>query len=118
MGLVVQDQPKVWSVQSTRFHGQNVVRCKVISGSKRNPLIGAYLPSSTLEHLPDLEEALTQFLVQDLILLGNLNSISDQAQNLRSQQVADLLIDFGLVDLLHRFWQRWILHLGTDQRQF
>ena len=45
-----------------RFHGKNVVGCKVISGGNRTPLVGAYPPPpSTLEHLPDMEEALDRF---------------------------------------------------------
>ena len=55
----------------TLFHGMNVVRCKVVTG-KRNPLIGEYLPPSTLDHLPDLEESLTHFWGQEPVMLGGL----------------------------------------------
>ena len=43
-------------------------------------------------------------------MLGDLNANIVQYQNPRSQQVADLLMEFGLVDLLHHFWQCWRFH--------
>ena len=52
VGLVVREWLQGWSVESTRFHGPNVVSCEVISGGKQNPLVRAYLLLSTLEHLP------------------------------------------------------------------
>ena len=59
--LVVRDQPKGWSAESTHFHGPNVVNYEVVDGVKKNPLIGEYLPTFTLEKLPDLEDTLTRF---------------------------------------------------------
>ena len=94
--LVIQDWPQGWSVYSTRFHGPNVVSYKVITNRKRTPIIGAYLLPSTLEHLPDLEEALTLFLYQDPILVGDISANIGQSQNPRNQQVVDLLIARGL----------------------
>ena len=58
MGLVVRDQPKGWSVKSTRFHEPNLVICEVVFSGKRTSLIGAHLSSFTLKHLLDLEEFL------------------------------------------------------------
>ena len=48
VGLVVQEKMKGYSMESTRFHGLNMVNCEVVSGDHRNPLIGAYLqPGAT-----------------------------------------------------------------------
>ena len=57
VGTTVGDQTQGWSIDSTRFYGPNVVRCEVVAG-KRTSLIRAYFPPSSLEHLPDLAEAL------------------------------------------------------------
>ena len=76
-----------------------MVRCRVVTG-KQTLLIGAYPPTSTLEHLPDLAEALTHFRDQNIIVLGDLNT-DTQSYNPLSQQVAELLMEFGLVDLQH-----------------
>ena len=77
--------------------------CKVIVSGKRNPLIGTYVPNSTLEHLPELEEAMTRFRDQDPIVLGYLNTDIGQSHNHISQQVVDLMIEFEMADLLHHF---------------
>ena len=103
VGLVLWYQLKGWRFKSTRFHRLNLVSCEVIAGGKRTPLIGMYLPPSTLDHLLDLEETLKQFRYQYLIVLGDLNANIIQSHNLRSHQVADLLMEFGLMNLLHRF---------------
>ena len=105
VGLVVQDRPKGWSAKSTRYNEPNVVSCEVVEIGKWTPLIGVYLPTYTLEHLPDLEEALTHFRNQEPIVLGELNANIGQSQNPRSQQIADMLVKFGLVDLRHHFHQ-------------
>ena len=85
VGLVFQDQTKGWSVESTCFHKKNVVSCEIVSGDKRTSLIGAYLLLSTLERLPDLEEALTRFRDQYLMVSGDLNAKIGQSQHPHSQ---------------------------------
>ena len=107
VGLVVRDQPKGWSVKSMRFHGPNVVICKIVARVKNTSLIGANLLPSTLDHLPDFEEALTRFWDHYPMVLGDLKSNISQAQNPCRQKFTDLLMEFGLVDLLHHFQQPW-----------
>ena len=114
VGIVVIDQPQVFNVELAHFHGPNVVICKNVFDGKRTLLAGAYLPLSTLEHLPDLEEALSFFQYQYPIVLGGFNDDILQAQNPHSQHVADLLMEFGLVDLFHHFRKRLLFrHLKT-----
>ena len=83
-----------------RFHGPNVVICEVVTGRKRSPLISIYLPPSTLDHLPNLEEALTCFRYQDSIVLGDLNT-KIQSHSPGIQKFNYLLMEFRMVDLLH-----------------
>ena len=99
LGMIVQDRPQIWSKESTHFHGLNVVRCKVVA-SKRTPLIVAYPPYYSLDHLLELSEALTRFRYQAPIVAGDLNS-DIQAQKPCSQQVAEPLMEFELVGLRH-----------------
>ena len=82
-----------------------MVICKVVVARKRTLIIGAYLPTYTLEKSPDLEEALTRFRDQDNMVQGDLNVDVVQSQKPRSQRVADLLMKFGLVELLTHFWK-------------
>ena len=53
-----------------------------------------------MENLTDLEESLKHFRYQEPILLGDL-SAEIQSQNPRSHQVADIMMEFGLLDLCH-----------------
>ena len=41
LGLVFRERPHGKSMESTCFHGSNVVRCEVISNGKQTPLVGA-----------------------------------------------------------------------------
>ena len=64
-----------WTVESPQRHGPNVLSCLLISGSRRTPLIGAYLPPSCTAHLKYLTEAFNHFPpTLDPILLSNLNA--------------------------------------------
>ena len=90
------------------------VSCKVITNRKQTPIIGKYLPTSTLEHVPDFEDSMKRFQAQYPIVLGEMSVNIDKYQKPCSQQVADLLMDFCLMDLLHHFWQQWLLrHMKT-----
>ena len=87
-----------------------MVSCQLILGLIRTPLVGGYLLSSTIEHLPDLEEALKRF--KDPILHGDLNMDLYMARIRCIQQVADLLAEYGLIDLvyqLHQYRRFWNL---------
>ena len=95
--------PVRWGIESTRYHGPNLISCKIVTGITWNPLIGAYLPLSTLENLPDLEEALQRF--RDPIILGDLNMDLDDVRSPRSQQVAYLFEEYVLIDLVRNFLQ-------------
>ena len=57
VGLVSQARPNGWGIECTRFQRQNVVGCKIVTRHTRTPLVGAYLPPSTLGHLSDIEVA-------------------------------------------------------------
>ena len=76
-------EPVGWGIYSTRYNGLNVVRCEIATRLTRTPLVGTYLPPSTLYHLPDLEEALKRF--KDPIFLGDLNMDLGEARRPRSQ---------------------------------
>ena len=89
--IVTKERPVGWGIESTCYHRPNMVSCEIFTGLTRNPLVGTYLPPSTLEHLPDLEEALKRF--KDPIVLGDLNVDLNEERNLQRQQVTDLLVE-------------------------
>ena len=67
-----------------------------------------------MEHLPGLEEALSQFRDQDPIALGDIHADISQSQNPCSQHVTELLMESVMLSLLHQFWQTLrFCHLNT-----
>ena len=52
VGLLTRERPNGWGIESMRFHGPNVVSCKIVTEHTHTPIVCAYLPPSTLEHLP------------------------------------------------------------------
>ena len=55
-----REKPEGWIVNLTRFHGPKIVICKLIEGGQWTLIIRYYLPPSTMDHLPNLEEALNR----------------------------------------------------------
>ena len=88
-----------------RFHGPNMLSCEFVSGGKRTLIVGAYPPPSTLEHLPNLEDAMDRLRDQDTIVLGYLNAEIGQDQIPLIQTVSDMLLEVGLLDLLRNLHQ-------------
>ena len=92
-----------------------MVICNIITGLIRTPLVSVYFPPSTLNDLLYLEEALKRF--KDPITLGDLNMDLDKARILWSQQMADLLSEYSLTDLVHHSRQCCMLrNLNTWSR--
>ena len=60
MGLISQDRPSGWSLDSTLFQWSNMASFKVITGMSRTLIIIAFLQPSTLAYLPNLEESLAR----------------------------------------------------------
>ena len=81
--LITRERPFGWWIDTMLYHGPNVVSCDIVTRLIWTPLVGAYLPLSTLEHLPDLEEALELF--KDTKVLGDLNVDLDEARIPRCQ---------------------------------
>ena len=104
--LVLWEWPPGRSLESTRFHGPNVVSCEVFRGTSRTPIIGSYLPPTMLDHLPNVEDTLEGFCGQYLILMRYLNVDLHESRNPLSHLFSDILAEFGLIDLMHNFWQR------------
>ena len=98
--IALWENPEGWIIESTCFHRPNVVSCKLISGDQQTVLIGSCLSPSTLDHMPDLEEALKFFLFRDPVVLRDLNADISGLRNPRYQQVADFLESFRMVNIL------------------
>ena len=80
-----------WHSESTLHHGHNVLGTILVSGRKRTPIIGVYLPPSDLDSLPEFEAVLAQFPGLDPIVLGDLN-----------------------VDLMRSSYEKLVQYVGTN----
>ena len=101
--MVTRERTNGWVIEFTRFHGPNVVSCDIFAGHTRTPLIGAYLPPLTMEHLPYFEETLQIFKGMDPIVLGYFNMGLYDAQSSQCQLVADLLTELGIIYVVLHF---------------
>ena len=72
--LVTREIPEVWNIEPTQFHGPKVVSCEIVTGIQQTTLIRAYLTPANMDHLQDLNEALTCLLGKYTIVMGNLNA--------------------------------------------
>ena len=75
-------------------------------GDNRIPIVGVYLPPSSLHSLPELEEALNPYSGQKLTVLRDLHVDLMQPTNSQSHQVVAMLTNYGLEDMLLHFLQR------------
>ena len=88
-------RPVGWVNDSTRYHRLNVVSCELVARLTWTSLIGVYLTLLMLEHLPNLEESLKRFRYP--IVLREMNVDLNKSRIPQSQQMADLLRDYGLI---------------------
>lgn len=105
VALISKTNPRGWHLESTQFHGPNVLSTIYVTGKKRIPIIGAYLPPTTLDHLTDLDMALDRFPDADPMILGDLNVNIHNPATPRSHHVAAFIAAHGLFDLLPHFLQ-------------
>ena len=104
VGIISQEWPEGWIVESMRFHCTNVVSWDIVAGDQQNPLIGSYLPQSTLDPLPNLEDVLNRLTGRYPVVLGDLNTDIACLRNPWDKQAPEFLASFGLVDILAHFW--------------
>ena len=120
VGIVSIERPDGCIIKTTRFHGPNLVICKLMTVDLRTPVFSAYLPPSMLNHLPYIEESLNCLPDRDTILLGNLNVYIGQIFHHCERQIDNFLASLGLVDMLAHLWQRlqyWDVHTWVQDHQ-
>ena len=101
----MRERPEEWDIDPMRFHGPNMVSCEIVTGIQWITLIRAYLLPANMDHLPDLEEALNEFLGIDPIFMGDMNTDVGHMGNPWEQQVADFFRKHLRFRLKQTWWQ-------------
>ena len=105
VALVFKDSPH-WQVESTRCFGPNVISAEIVTGPRRIPLVGAYIPPDDTTTLAHVEQALNPFRGRnDLVMLGDLNVPLDAPVGVRDTAIANAVALAGLHDMHHHFRQ-------------
>lgn len=106
---LITRETDLWQIESERTHGHNVMSFEIVSGNKRTPVIGAYIPPSeeyarTLGHL---ECAMARFEDRsNTVIVGDLNSNLESPRTFRAAEIADTVIIAGFRDCVKDFKQR------------
>ena len=95
VGLVTRVRTVRWGIESTRYHGPNVVSFKIVTGITWTPLTCHPQRWSTCLTLRRPYSA-----SGTPIVLGELNVDLDEARSLWRQCVSDLLTEYCLIDLV------------------
>lgn len=105
-----------WQIESVRKHGPNVISCELVTGPRRVPLVGVYIPPNDLTTLEYLAQALELFPKGKPIVLGDLNANLNSPRDARDAEVASLLSSNGLEDMLQHFKSRQGFRHGKTWR--
>ena len=96
-----------WQVESSVFHGPNVISVMVVSCNSRYGIVGAYVPPNDTTTSIYIAAALGRFSRRrKVILVGNLNLNLDSIESTRDMEIANILADSGLLDMYHHFKHR------------
>ena len=102
IALVYRDSP-YWQVESSIFHGPNVISATVVSGNSRYGIVGAYVPPNDTTTSIHIAAALGRFSNRKVILVEDLNLDLDSVESARDMEIANVLADSGLLDMHHHF---------------
>ena len=103
IALVYRDSP-YWQVESSVFHGPNVMSAMIVSGNSRYGIVGAYIPPTDTTTSIHIAAALGRFSRRrKVILVGDLNLNLNSIESARDMEIAKVLADAGLLDMHHHF---------------
>ena len=75
----------------------------MVSGNLQYGIVGVYAPLSDTTTLVHIAAALGHFPDRKVILVGDLNLDLDSIETDRDVEIANILIDSGLLDMYHHF---------------
>ena len=111
IAMFYRDSP-FFQVESVVKHGPNVISLELVTGRRRFPIVGAYVPPSDTTTLEFIQKAFDRFQERkDVVLMGDLNVDLCRPDGARDEEIANLIATQGLLDMLQHFRQR--RHFGS-----
>jgi hypothetical protein len=130
---------KFCQVEAVKRNGPNVIGFQLVSDNRRYSCVGGYIPPNDMEAIGNIEAAFREAPRNTIILLGDLNMDLVRPHNDRGMEIATMVANLGVEDIIQYFCQkqkhrkgstwrmqrgdRWIKSrcdyiLGTDKRIF
>jgi hypothetical protein len=101
-----------WQIESVIKHGPNVISCELVTGRRRVPIVGVYIPPGDLTTIEYLSRALDRFPQGNPVVLGDLNVDLQSPWDARGTEIASALSGHGLEDMLLHFKSRQAFKQG------
>ena len=105
---LVHKTSKFWHIESPASYGDNVLKCTLVHGKKHTTIVGVYFPPSeeSMETLTNLDLALNNVNVENLVILGDFNVNFEHPKDTRSLHIVETIQTFGLKNLAKEFKPR------------
>jgi exonuclease III len=103
---LVYRQSSYWQIESERVHGSNVISFELVTGHRRTLVIGAYIPPGDENALEFIEQAAQRRPNLPVLLMGDLNVDLLNLRDTRDANIAAMIANLGLLDLLAHFYMR------------
>jgi exonuclease III len=103
---LIYRESEYWTVESVKRFGSDVISFQLATGQKRYSCVGGYIPPKDESTIESIGKAFDSLPKGPRILLGDLNVNLNNPRNDRGLQIATLVADLGLEDLISHFHQK------------
>jgi hypothetical protein len=103
---LIYRESEYWIVESVKHFGSDVISFQLATGQKRYSCVGGYIPPKDEPIIESIGKAFDSLPKGPRILLGDLNVNLNNPRNDRGLQIATMVEDLGLEDLISHFHQK------------
>jgi exonuclease III len=103
---LIYRESEYWIIESVRRFGSDVISFQLATGHKGYSCVGGYIPPKDKSIIESVGKAFDSLPKGPRILLGDLNVNLNNPRNDRGLQIATLVADLGLEDLISHFHQK------------
>jgi hypothetical protein len=103
---LIYRESEYWTVESVKLFGSGVISFQLATGQKRYSCVGGYIPPKDESTIESIGKAFDSLPKGPRILLGDLNVNLNNPRNYHGLQIATIVADLGLEDLISHFYQK------------